>query len=42
MRGVEFVAPPAEKLHGIEAILKDGVRNWSSLTERPKSSRVGR
>jgi uncharacterized glyoxalase superfamily protein PhnB len=35
-RGVEFVAPPAEKFYGIE------VGNWFSLTERskqPSSSR---
>jgi catechol 2,3-dioxygenase-like lactoylglutathione lyase family enzyme len=40
-RGVEFVEPPAERFYGIEAILKDGVGNWFSLTERTKGSSAG-
>src|SRR5262245_44274424 len=40
-RGVEFVEPPAERFYGIEAILKDGVGNWFSLTERTKGSNAG-
>src|SRR5262245_11849450 len=41
-RGVEFVAPPAERFYGIEAIFKDGVGNWFSLTERSKESSASR
>jgi catechol 2,3-dioxygenase-like lactoylglutathione lyase family enzyme len=40
-RGVEFIAPPTEKFYGIEAIFKDGVGNWFSLTQRPRK-RPGR
>lgn len=32
-KGVEFVAPPAERPYGIEAIMKDNSGNWFSLTQ---------
>jgi hypothetical protein len=41
-RGVEFIAPPSERFYGIEAIFKDGVGNWFSLTERHSPVRVRR
>lgn len=33
-KGVEFKAPPEEKVYGIEAIIKDNSGNWFSLTQR--------
>jgi catechol 2,3-dioxygenase-like lactoylglutathione lyase family enzyme len=33
-RGVEFMAPPAERPYGIEALFKDNSGNWFSLTQR--------
>lgn len=33
-RGVEFLAPPAERPYGIEAMLKDDSGNYFSLTQR--------
>lgn len=33
-KGVEFVAPPAERPYGIEAILRDDSGNWFSFTQR--------
>jgi catechol 2,3-dioxygenase-like lactoylglutathione lyase family enzyme len=35
-RGVEFLSEPQEQFYGIEALFKDGVGNWFSMTERPK------
>jgi predicted enzyme related to lactoylglutathione lyase len=32
-RGVEFLAPPAERPYGIEALFKDNSGNWFSLTQ---------
>jgi catechol 2,3-dioxygenase-like lactoylglutathione lyase family enzyme len=32
-RGVEFLAPPEEKVYGIEALFKDNSGNWFSLTQ---------
>jgi catechol 2,3-dioxygenase-like lactoylglutathione lyase family enzyme len=32
-KGVEFIQPPKENPYGIEAIFKDGVGNWFSLTQ---------
>ena len=33
-KGVEFVAPPAERPYGIEAVLRDDSGNWFSFTQR--------
>ena len=33
-KGVEFVAPPAERPYGVEAILRDDSGNWFSFTQR--------
>jgi catechol 2,3-dioxygenase-like lactoylglutathione lyase family enzyme len=35
-KGVEFMAPPAERFYGIEALFKDNSGNWFSMTERKK------
>jgi len=32
-KGVHFAGPPEEKFYGTEAIMKDGVGNWFSVTE---------
>jgi catechol 2,3-dioxygenase-like lactoylglutathione lyase family enzyme len=33
-KGVQFAGAPEEKFYGIEAILKDGLGNWFSMTQR--------
>jgi catechol 2,3-dioxygenase-like lactoylglutathione lyase family enzyme len=33
-KGVEFVSAPKRQPYGIEAVFKDGVGNWFSLTQR--------
>lgn len=33
-KGVEFIAPPAERFYGIEALAKDNSGNWFSLTQQ--------
>jgi len=33
-KGVEFMAPPADRFYGIEALFKDNSGNWFSMTER--------
>jgi catechol 2,3-dioxygenase-like lactoylglutathione lyase family enzyme len=35
-RGVEFLSEPKEEFYGTEALFKDGVGNWFSMTSRPK------
>jgi catechol 2,3-dioxygenase-like lactoylglutathione lyase family enzyme len=35
-KGVEFMAPPAERFYGIEALLKDNSGNWFSMTQHKK------
>jgi catechol 2,3-dioxygenase-like lactoylglutathione lyase family enzyme len=37
-KGVEFLAPPAERFYGIEALFKDNSGNWFSMTQRTKPS----
>ena len=32
-KGVQFLAPPAERPYGIEAVFKDNSGNWFSLTQ---------
>jgi predicted enzyme related to lactoylglutathione lyase len=32
-KGVEFMAPPAERFYGIEALMKDNSGNWFSMTQ---------
>ena len=32
-KGVQFAGAPEEKFYGIEAIMKDGVGNWFSMTQ---------
>ena len=32
-KGVQFAGAPQERFYGIEAIMKDGVGNWFSMTE---------
>ena len=32
-RGVQFAGAPEEKFYGVEAIMRDGVGNWFSVTE---------
>jgi predicted enzyme related to lactoylglutathione lyase len=32
-KGVEFMAPPAERFYGIEAVLKDNSGNWFSMCQ---------
>ncbi len=36
-KGVEFVSPPQEQFHGIEALFRDDSGNWFSLTQRTTS-----
>jgi predicted enzyme related to lactoylglutathione lyase len=33
-RGVEFLAPPAERPYGVEALLRDDSGNWFSVCQR--------
>jgi catechol 2,3-dioxygenase-like lactoylglutathione lyase family enzyme len=33
-KGVEFLSPPKNQPYGIEAVFKDGLGNWFSLTQR--------
>ena len=33
-QGVEFISPPTEQFHGLEAIVRDNSGNWFSLTQR--------
>ena len=33
-KGVEFIAPPADRFYGVEALMKDNSGNWYSLTQR--------
>jgi catechol 2,3-dioxygenase-like lactoylglutathione lyase family enzyme len=35
-KGVEFLAPPAERFYGTEALLKDNSGNWFSMTQPKK------
>ena len=35
-KGVQFAGAPEERFYGIEAIMKDGVGNWFSMTQ-PKA-----
>lgn len=32
-KGVQFAAAPEDKFYGIEAIMKDGLGNWFSMTQ---------
>lgn len=32
-KGVQFAGPPEERFYGIEAIVKDGLGNWFSMTQ---------
>jgi predicted enzyme related to lactoylglutathione lyase len=32
-KGVQFAGAPEEKFYGIEAIMKDGLGNWFSMTQ---------
>jgi catechol 2,3-dioxygenase-like lactoylglutathione lyase family enzyme len=32
-KGVQFAAAPEERFYGIEAVMKDGLGNWFSMTE---------
>ena len=32
-KGVQFAGAPQEKFYGVEAIMKDGVGNWFSMTQ---------
>jgi catechol 2,3-dioxygenase-like lactoylglutathione lyase family enzyme len=36
-RGVDFIAEPAERPYGIEALLRDDSGNWYSFTQRATS-----
>jgi len=33
-RGVQFAGAPQERFYGVEAIMRDGVGNWFSMTEQ--------
>jgi catechol 2,3-dioxygenase-like lactoylglutathione lyase family enzyme len=33
-RGVHFAGSPEERFYGVEAIMKDGLGNWFSMTQR--------
>jgi catechol 2,3-dioxygenase-like lactoylglutathione lyase family enzyme len=33
-KGVQFAGAPQERFYGIEAIMKDGLGNWFSMTEQ--------
>jgi catechol 2,3-dioxygenase-like lactoylglutathione lyase family enzyme len=35
-KGVQFAGAPEERFYGIEAIMKDGVGNWFSMTQQKK------
>jgi catechol 2,3-dioxygenase-like lactoylglutathione lyase family enzyme len=38
-KGVQFAGAPEEKFYGIEAIMKDGLGNWFSMTQhKPEKS----
>ena len=39
---VEFVSPPKEQPFGIEAVMRDGVGNWFSLTQHVTADISGR
>lgn len=41
-KGVEFVSPPKEQPFGIEAVVRDGVGNWFSLTQHVTGDISGR
>ncbi len=32
-KGVQFMAPPADRFYGIEALMKDNSGNWFSMTQ---------
>jgi catechol 2,3-dioxygenase-like lactoylglutathione lyase family enzyme len=32
-KGVEFLAPPADRFYGVEAVLKDNSGNWFSMNQ---------
>jgi catechol 2,3-dioxygenase-like lactoylglutathione lyase family enzyme len=32
-KGVEFLAPPADRFYGIECVMKDNSGNWFSMTQ---------
>jgi hypothetical protein len=32
-KGVQFAGAPQERFYGIEAIMKDGMGNWFSMTQ---------
>lgn len=32
-KGVEFTSPPTERFYGIEALFKDGLGNWFSMSQ---------
>jgi predicted enzyme related to lactoylglutathione lyase len=32
-KGVQFTSAPEERFYGVEAIMKDGVGNWFSVTQ---------
>jgi catechol 2,3-dioxygenase-like lactoylglutathione lyase family enzyme len=36
-KGVQFAGAPEERFYGIEAIMKDGVGNWFSMTQHKTS-----
>lgn len=36
-KGVQFAGAPQERFYGIEAIMKDGVGNWFSMTEHKQA-----
>ena len=38
-KGVQFAGAPEEKFYGIEAIMKDGLGNWFSMTQ-PKPTQA--
>ena len=33
-KGVQFAGAPEDKFYGVEAIMKDGMGNWFSMTQR--------
>jgi predicted enzyme related to lactoylglutathione lyase len=35
-KGVEFMAPPADRFYGIEALMRDNSGNWFSMTQPKK------
>ena len=32
-KGVQFTAAPEDRFYGVEAIMKDGLGNWFSMTQ---------